>query len=65
MYKGVLYMLESVQNQGSMGRRSGQMSDLVNQLKQQGQDVPLVIGSSVFSSGVPMANSISPPTKTW
>ncbi|MFN9690615.1 MAG: hypothetical protein ACK551_00735 [Vampirovibrionales bacterium] len=65
MYQGVFYMLESVQNQGSMRRRSGQMSDLVNQLTQQGQDVPLVIGFPGFSAGVPVAKSISPPRKNW
>jgi hypothetical protein len=65
MYKGVLYMPEFVPNQGFMARRPVQMSDLVYLLRKQGQDVPLVIGSSGFSAGVPMANSISPPTKTW
>jgi hypothetical protein len=69
MYKGVLYMPEFVPNQVFMARRPVQMSDLVYLLRKQGQDkgkdVPLVIGFPDFSSGVPMANSISPPLKNW
>jgi hypothetical protein len=65
MYKGVLYMPELVPKEGGIGSRPGQMSDLVNQLRQQGQDVPLVIGSPVFSAGVAMVKSISPPLKNW
>ena len=65
MYKGVLYMPELVPHQGVIARRAVQMSDLVYQLRQQGQDVPLVIGSPGFSAGVAMVKSISPPIKTW
>ncbi|MFN7311474.1 MAG: hypothetical protein ACK5T0_08930 [Vampirovibrionales bacterium] len=68
MYQGVSYVPELATKEGGIGSRSGNMNDLVKELQEKEQGVPLIIGTKGMTSSVPITREtivLHTPKKTW